>query len=121
MFNTDITLATPDIAQKLESLSNLKTLILNDAKTFSSANIDLIYEWLESSLPYFPKSLEIIQILDCKVSIEYHPLNNDMNLLDFSNLKSRIVSRFYDFLPNLREINVTFKFDGELLFGEVDD
>jgi hypothetical protein len=94
--NSDITLATVDIAQNLGSLNQLKILKFNDSKIFSSiTNSDLIYEWLEILLPYFPKSLEIVQLLNCDFSFVV-PVDIDV-------VKSRIVSSFYNFLPNLRE------------------
>jgi hypothetical protein len=46
--------------------------------------------------------LEGIEILNCKASSEYY--TND--ILD--SVRSKIESRFYDVLPNLREMSVTF-------------
>jgi hypothetical protein len=53
---------TGDIPQKIGNSTQLKVLKLHHSNLFSSntANFSTIYEWLENSLPYFPKSLEFI-------------------------------------------------------------
>jgi hypothetical protein len=99
----NLSLRAASIPQKLGTLTQLKILKLNDTSVVSGAayvvNFDSIYEWLELSLPYLPKSLEVIGILDCR---EYDT-NNSIN-----GVKSRIESKFYDTLPILREMKVTF-------------
>jgi hypothetical protein len=99
--HSDITLATVNIAQKLGNLSQLKILKFKDTKIFFSAtNSDLICEWLEISLPYFPKSLEIVQLLNYEIQFFIRGAD------DF--VESRIMTKFYNILPKLREMNVTF-------------
>jgi hypothetical protein len=107
---SDISLAAANIPQKLGNLTLLKMLKFNYTHVFSagyieSMNIDSKYELLENLLQYLPKSLEVVEILNCKASSEY----NANNVLD--SLKSKIESRFYDVLPNLREMSVTFDID----------
>jgi hypothetical protein len=104
---SDISLAGANIPQKLGTLTQLKELKLTHTSVFTienSTNIDSIYELLEILLKYLPKSLEVIEILNCRASSEYS--TND--ILD--SVKSKIRSRFY-ILPNLREMSVTFDID----------
>jgi hypothetical protein len=104
---SNISLATADIPQKLGTLTQLKQLKLNHTNVFSavnSASIDSVYEWLEISLQYLPKSLEVIEFLNCKGSSEHH-MNNSL-ILD--SVRSRIKSKFRNILPHLKEISVTF-------------
>jgi hypothetical protein len=104
---------TGDILQKLENLTQLKVLRLNRSHLFSSTEnytnsanfLPTIYQWLANSLPYFPKSLEIIEFSNCEDSSEFHRIHRSINL---KNLKVRIEASFHDILPNLREINVSF-------------
>jgi hypothetical protein len=105
---SDIALATVEIMQKLRNLSQLKTLKLTFSKLFHCESSDLIYEWLDISLPYFPKSLEIIDFLRCKASNEFHTVDS------MNRMSSRIESRFHDALSNLREINIIFIFIDDL-------
>jgi hypothetical protein len=102
---SDISLAAANIPQKLGTLNQLIVLKLNHTNVFAaenSTNIDSIYEYLEILLQYLPKSLEVIEILNCKVSRDYNT-NDSLN-----SIESKIESRFHDILPNLREMSVTF-------------
>jgi hypothetical protein len=100
---------TGDILQKIGNLTQLKVLRLKYSHLFSSArnytntadHFPTIYQWLENSLPYFPKSLEIIEFSNCGNLVEHRSVT-------FENLKIRIEASFHDILPNLREINVSF-------------
>jgi hypothetical protein len=103
---------TGDILQKIGNLTQLKVLRLNHSHMFSSAGIfrntatnnhfQTIYRWLENSLSYFPKSLEIVEFSNCG---DLHECHRSVTL---NNLKIRIEANFHDVLPNLREINVSF-------------
>jgi hypothetical protein len=106
----DITLATANIAQKLSSLSQLRILRFKDTRILSNltngTNYDSINEWLLC----FPKSLEIVSFLNCRI-LDTDDLHNHDLHLTLNSLKSSLVSRFYDILPNLSEIEITFKDD----------
>jgi len=101
---------TGDILQKIGNLTQLKVLRLNHSHMFSSAenyfntadHFPRIYRWLENSLPYFPKSLEIIEFSNCG---DLHECHRSVTL---NNLRIRIEASFHDILPNLREIDVSF-------------
>jgi hypothetical protein len=60
----------------------------------------LINEWLETALPCFPKSLEVIQFLACNVLNTTEILDNEDVLEYISPIQS---------IPNLREIDITFR------------
>jgi hypothetical protein len=100
---------TGDVLQKIGNLTQLKVLRLNHSNLFSSAwdytntanHFPTICQWLENSLPYFPKSLEIIELSNCG-DFKFH------GSVTLNDLKVRIEASFHDILPNLREINVSF-------------
>jgi hypothetical protein len=114
--NTNITLSTPGIAEKLGTLSQLKILVFLETKLFFDGNFTLIDEWLQNSLPYFPKNLEIIECMGCKVSFaayEYNHNNNLENRKLYDSVPSMIMSGFHHYLPNLTGTNITFHIDDE--------
>lgn len=104
----DISLATADVAQKLCTLPQLRILRFNSTRIFSntsnSANYDFINEWLLC----FPKSLEIMSFLNTKILMGDNPQNRDL-AVTLDGMRNRTVSRFYDFLPNLKEIEIIFQ------------
>lgn len=75
---------------------------------FFDTDVTLINEWLQTALPYFPKSLEIIQFSDCEVTEAANP-NPE---LCFTTVANMIMPHFYDALPNLREITLNFEEEG---------
>jgi hypothetical protein len=96
----DLTLATADIAQKVSRLSQLRILRFKDTRIFSSLANSVSYDSINGWLVCFPKSLEIVSYLNCRIS------GTD----NLDKLSSSIVSRFNDILPNLGEIEITFKY-----------
>jgi hypothetical protein len=79
--------------------------------------------WLETKTEYFPKSLEIIQFVNCRIEEMHYddPMfanlvvsRNRINDPIFDDLVSnRIISKFKNSLPNLKEMKVTFVYDGD--------
>jgi hypothetical protein len=101
----DITLATAGITQKLCTLPQLRKLRFDYTKIFSyafimNADYDLINEWLLC----FPKSLEIMSVLNTVIFM----VDSPENALILNSIRSRIVSRSYGILPNLKEIDITW-------------
>jgi hypothetical protein len=101
--NSNITLTRTDIMQKLGSMNKLNILIFDRSQLLFDADSTLINEWLQTALPNFPKSLEIIQFLNCEiyenifVVIEY-VCNPEL----FDPITDNIVSEFHNILPNLK-------------------
>jgi hypothetical protein len=67
-------------------------------------------------LPYFPKSLEVVEFSECYVSSDFYVVINNSVLLQ-NDILSMIQSEFYNVLPNLREIDVT----SHVISGHNDD
>jgi hypothetical protein len=102
--NTDIALATTSIAQQIGQLRYLKKLNFNHSNLFFNADLISVSNWLHTSLPYFPISLEIFECFGCNLFFYGHN-DDDEN----RSVADMIMSFFYRGLPNLREINVTFE------------
>jgi hypothetical protein len=107
--HTNITLTRTDIVKKLGNLNQLKKIYIHGSHLFFDRDLWRTEDWLRTSLPYFPKSLEVIQLLDCDV---YVYGNNDgvrFGLYPSEATPIIIKSEFHNALPNLRKIDVTFK------------
>mmetsp|Transcript_11907 Transcript_11907/g.11571 ORF Transcript_11907/g.11571 Transcript_11907/m.11571 type:complete len:142 (+) Transcript_11907:977-1402(+) len=77
--------------------------------------------WPETKIEYFPKSLEIIQFVNCQIEEMHHSIFADVktfkNRIDdpiFDDLVSnKIIFKFKNALPNLKEMNVNYVYDGD--------
>jgi hypothetical protein len=108
--NVVVTIAAMETAQKLGKLNQLKFFRFENTKLFFDADLTVVDQWWQSILPYFPKSLEVIQLLDCEISYHaYDQYNDDQNILLHESIFGMLKSKFCNVLPNLRAVKITFK------------
>jgi hypothetical protein len=55
------------IGLKIAKLKKLESLYVNLSDLFFQANIELSKNWLNETLPFFPKSLKVVKLKSCRV------------------------------------------------------